>query len=343
MQTGRCSALVRLARNNSELFVGHTTFSDYSEMNRIWKYYDMPLRGAATRKMSFSSYPGVAGSTDDYYIMDTGLAVTETTVSMLTDAPFDNLNDTKDEIPDYMRIMLSNRLAHTAAEWVDLMKESATGTYNSQWMVVDYNKFKPGEKLQNQTFWVLEQAPGVSIAEDMSQHLQQTGFWASENRAYFSAIRNISGETEAQDSMYDLFSEDHNPRANIFAKTEVAVNRLADMRQEMQRNEWPHEVDGGPSNTPDHAIAARGDLAHSDPAPNGGVDSKVTSSCLAKQLAADAISGPTHQGQKPFKWTDDSGKPLFPTYPRDGLPDVWNFDWVRMTPSGEAVLTNDCK
>jgi hypothetical protein len=293
--------------------------------------------------MSFSSYPGVAGSTDDYYIMDTGLAVTETTVSMLTDAPFDNLNDTKDEIPDYMRIMLSNRLAHTAAEWVDLMKESATGTYNSQWMVVDYNKFKPGEKLRNETFWVLEQAPGVSVAEDMSQRLQQTGYWASENRAYFPAIRDISGETEAMDTMANMFSENHSPRANIFRKTAPSVNLLADMRHEMQRNEWPHEVDGGPSNTPDHAIASRGDLATKDPAPNGGVDSKVTSSCLAKRLAADAIAGPTHQGQKPFKWSDDSGKPLYPDYPHDGLPDLWNFDWVRMTPSGEAAATEDCK
>jgi len=50
----------------------------------------------------------------------------------------------------------------------------------------------------------------------------------------------------------------------------------------------------------------------------------------------DAISGPTHDTQKPFKWTDDHGKELYPNAPHDGEPDLWNFDWVRMDPSGEA-------
>jgi len=341
--TGRCSALVRLATNNSDIFVGHTTFSDYSEMNRIWKFYDFPLAGGASKRMGFSSYPGVTGSTDDYYLMDTGLMVTETTVSMLSDEAFDNLNDTAVSIPDYMRIMLSNRLAKTGAEWVDYMKKSATGTYNSQWMVVDYNRFEPGKKLKNGTLWVLEQAPGVSAAEDASAWLQANGFWASENRAAFTAVRNVSGELEAEDEHGALFSAQHNPRANIFAKTAPEVNLLSDMRAEMQRNKWPHDVDGGPGNTPDHAIAARGDLASGESAsPNGGVDSKVTSACLVRKLSADAIAGPTHDGQKAFKWTDDKGRALYPDYPRDGLPNLWNFDWVRMTPDGEESIGSEC-
>jgi hypothetical protein len=109
--TGRCSALVRVTQNNSDLMLGHTTFSDYSEMNRIFKYYDFPLGEGVAQKIGFSSYPGVAGSTDDYYITDTGLAVTETTISMLTDEPYDKLDDTGAKLPDFMRIMLSTRLA----------------------------------------------------------------------------------------------------------------------------------------------------------------------------------------------------------------------------------------
>jgi hypothetical protein len=343
---GRCSALVRLAPNNADIFMGHTTFSDYSEMNRIWKYYDFPLEGAPARVMGFSSYPGVAGSTDDYYVMDTGVAVTETTVSMLSDEAFDKLDDNGTYIPDYMRIMLANRLAKDAKDWVDWMKKSATGTYNSQWMVIDYNKFKKGQKLQDGTFWVLEQAPGVSVGKDMSQLLQKQGFWASENRGYFSAIRNVSGESEAEEIHGNLFSEHENPRAHIFQATAPKVNTLDDMRHEMERNEWPHEVDGGPANTPDHAIASRGDLDKERPTPNGGVDSKVTNACLVKLLSAQAIAGPTHDGQKPFKWTDDKGRNKYPDYPKAGLPDLWNFDWVHFTPKGELTsleLPKECK
>jgi hypothetical protein len=332
---GRCSALVRLAKNNSDLFVGHTTFSDYSEMNRIFKYYDLPLQGKGSRHMGFSSYPGVVGSTDDYYVMDTGLVVTETTVSMMSDEAFDKLDDnTSAKVPDYMRIMLSNRLATTAKEWVDYMTESATGTYNSQWMIVDYKLFEAGKALKNGTFYVLEQGPGASHSEDMTARLQHTGFWGSENRAFFADVRNISGETDAEEMNGNTYSAEENPRAHIFEKTAPEVSSLADMRHEMQRNRWPHEVDGGPDNTPDHAIAARGDLDAGFPRPNGAVDSKVTSACLAKLLVADAINGPSHDTQKPFRWVDEKGKSLFPDYPRAGLPDVWNFDWVRMTPTG---------
>merc|ERR1719201_311218 len=140
--TGRCSALIRVTKDNNDLMVGHTTFSDYAEMNRIFKFYELPLGEGLATKMGFSSYPGVAGSTDDYYLMDTGLVVTETTISMLTDEPYDKLDDSGTNVPDFMRIMLSNRLAKTGKDWVDWMKKSATGTYSSQWMVVDYNQFE---------------------------------------------------------------------------------------------------------------------------------------------------------------------------------------------------------
>ena len=45
--------------NGKDLFFGHTTFSDFSEMTRIFKFYDMPLPGATAKKIAFSSYPGV--------------------------------------------------------------------------------------------------------------------------------------------------------------------------------------------------------------------------------------------------------------------------------------------
>jgi len=340
--SGRCSALVRLTKDNSDLMVGHTTFSDYSEMNRIFKYYDLPLGDGVAQKIGFSSYPGVAGSTDDYYLMDTGLAVTETTISMLTDEPYDKLDDNATSVPDFMRIMLANRLARTSEEWVNYLKKSSTGTYSSQWMVVDYNKFKPGEPLKNGTLFVIEQVPGISHIQDASAFLQEQRYWGSENRAWFQDVMDSIGQTEAEEAHGALFSRDKNPRANIFHATAPTVETIADMRHEMQRNRWPNEPDGG-FPAPDHAIAARGDLDKSDPDPNGGVDAKITNFCLAKQLKVEAISGPTHDHQKVFRWTDEkTGKQLFPKAPHDGMPDVWNFDWVRMSETGAEKSSDSC-
>jgi len=340
--SGRCSALIRLTDDNKDLMVGHTTFSDYSEMNRIFKHYDLPLGDGVAQKMGFSSYPGVAGSTDDYYLMDSGLVVTETTISMLTDEPYDKLDDSGTSVPDFMRIMLSNRLSRTGQDWVDYMKKSATGTYSSQWMVVDYNKFKPGEPIKNGTLFIIEQVPNISHIQDASAFLQKQRYWGSENRAWYKDVRDEIGQSEAEEVHGALFSADKNPRANIFAATTAGVQTISDMRHEMQRNRYPNEPDGG-FPAPDHAIAARGDLAKTDPDTNGAVDAKITNFCLAKQLKADAISGPTHDHQKVFRWTDEkTGKQLFPKMPHDGMPDVWNFDWVRMGASGAETASDSC-
>eukprot|EP00405_Crypthecodinium_cohnii_P018229 CAMPEP_0206465068 /NCGR_PEP_ID=MMETSP0324_2-20121206/27600_1 /ASSEMBLY_ACC=CAM_ASM_000836 /TAXON_ID=2866 /ORGANISM="Crypthecodinium cohnii, Strain Seligo" /LENGTH=663 /DNA_ID=CAMNT_0053937837 /DNA_START=47 /DNA_END=2036 /DNA_ORIENTATION=+ len=321
---GRCSALVRLTANNADLMVGHTTFSDYGEMTRIFKYYDFPLGENVVRRMGFSSYPGVAGSTDDYYLLDSGLVITETTISMLTDEPYDKLDDSKSELPDFMRIMVANRLARSGREWVDLMTKSSTGTYSSQWMVVDYTSFKPGSgSLEPGTLMVLEQVPGMSKSADMTKTLQDTGFWASENRAWFKEIRDFMGASEAEELHGSLFSASDNPRAKIFKATAPEVQSLEDMRRELRRNRSPHEgALSAAESTPDHAIAARGDLLDDSRyrSTNGGVDSKVTNACLARSLRCQAISGPSADDQKPFSWVDPkTGAELFPGSPHQGM------------------------
>lgn len=333
-KTGRCSALVRVAEKNEDLYIGHATFSDFAEMLRVFKYYDFPLQHRGARTIGFSSYPGAITSTDDYYVTSNNIAVTETTISLLTDEPYDHLDDSGKNIPDFIRIMAATFAAKDGKEWTDMMTESLSGLYASQWMVVDYNKFKKGEPIADGTLMILEQVPGVSHAEDMSAHLRETGFWASENRAFFQDTRQVSGFADAEDMHGKLFSSDHNPRANIFTATEGGVNSLTSMREELRRNKWPKEVDGGPENTPDHAISARSDLMGSSGAANGGVDAKVANSCMVKNLFVDAISGPTEE-QKVFSWTDPkTHENLWPGVPREGLPDTYNFPWVRMSPSG---------
>ena len=307
-------------------------------MLRVFKYYDFPLKqGGGARTVGFSSYPGAVSSTDDYYVTSNKMVVTETTISLLTDEPYDHLDDTGKAMPDFIRIMAATFAANSGEDWVDSMTESASGLYGSQWMVVDYKKFQPGQPVPDGTLMVLEQVPTINHNADMSGHLREKGFWSSENRAYFPDARQVAGFAEAEDMHGNLFSADHNPRANIFAATEAGVNSLADMRAEMRRNRWPHEVDGGPENTPDHAISARSDLAKENASPNGGVDAKVADSCMVNKIAIDAICGPT-EDQKVFSWTDPvTHKELWADVVHEGLPDSYNFPWVRMTPDGYAV------
>jgi len=314
-------------------------------MTRIWKAYDFPLRGVAAKKISFSSYPGCVSSTDDYYLMDSGLAVTETTLQVPNKQQYDT---SASSLPDFLRIMAANRVASSGREWVDSMVGSATGTYSSQWLVVDYTRFSPGSSLPEGTFHVLEQAPGISHFEDMSAHLQREGYWASYDRAYFDDVRAATGDDAMEAKLRKapegsearaeaaLFSKSGTPRAQIVHQTARGVSSLESMRGEMTRNHGTEEpVQQAALRVPWFTISARSDLEDREHinrqgSPDGGVDSKVTSSCLFRTLTAQAISSPTHADMPPFRWASASGEEVWPGYPHDGLPNTANFDWVRV-------------
>jgi len=347
--SGHCTGVVRLADGNSELYFGHTTWESFSEMTRIWKVYDFPLQDVAARKISFSSYPGCISSTDDYYLMDSGLAITETTLSI----PKKQNYPSSQKVPDFIRIMAANRLSNTAEDWVRSMADSATGTYSSQWMVMDYKKFTPGQDLPDGSFYVLEQSPGATHYEDMSGHLREKHYWASFDRAYFDDVRATTGDdaTQQKESAKpdgELYSKDHTPRAQIVQQTQSGIDSLDSMREEMTRNRGTKEpVDQPALQIPSFAVSARSDLSddegdkNNDGSPDGGVDAKITSSCLFKSLTAQAISSPSHTTLPAFRWTSPEGREIWPEYPHQGLPAEANFDWVRVDPQEQMLSPLD--
>mmetsp|Transcript_15799 Transcript_15799/g.29174 ORF Transcript_15799/g.29174 Transcript_15799/m.29174 type:complete len:668 (+) Transcript_15799:53-2056(+) len=346
--SGHCTGLVRLAEGNSELYFGHTTWETFSEMTRIWKVYDFPLRDATARRISFSSYPGCVSSTDDYYLMDNGLAVTETTLSI----PSRQQYPVSPAEPDFARIMAVNRLSSNAEEWVRSMEDTATGTYSSQWMVMDYRKFAPRQELLDGAFYVLEQAPGASHFEDMSGWLREKGYWASFDRAFFDEVRASTGDSvmeqqKGESPEAELYSKGNTPRAQIIRQTAGSIASLDAMREEMTRNKGTVEPVDEPSlQVPRFAISARDDLKDgeqndSNGSPDGGVDAKVTSSCLFRKLTAQAISSPSHAQLPAFRWTRTDGSEVWPGYPHEGLPNEANFDWVQMQPQEEMLTILD--
>jgi len=339
---GRCSALVRLTSSMRDLFVGHTTWSDYGKMTRIFKYYTFRLTNAftAAETVVHSSYPGCVGSTDDFYMLSSGLAVMDTSLEILNPLVYNRVADfpSNPHLPDFMRVMIANRLARTGAHWVSILAGMNTGTNNAQWMVVDYNLFQPGLPIQDNTLWVMEQVPGLIRQGDLSQHLQRVGYWASYNRPYFSETRELTGHAAAEAQYGSLYSWASGPRATIFQRVASGAESGHDMRSIMNRNNFPSE-DVLPSE-PGHAVSARMDLDEVNHIPNGGIDAKVTSRCLFRAQQCQAISGPSHVVQPVFAWGHNDTQ-FFPGWPHLGLPDLWNFDWVQMTPSGKLPAIHD--
>ena len=58
--SGKCSALIKILGDYSNIFFSHTAWWSYNSMIRMMKHYRTPVADTAVRSrdVSFSSYPG---------------------------------------------------------------------------------------------------------------------------------------------------------------------------------------------------------------------------------------------------------------------------------------------
>lgn len=49
-------------------------------------------------------------------------------------------------------------MASSGREWAEIIAYNNSGTYNNQYMVIDLKLFSPGQELQPDLLWVIEQA-----------------------------------------------------------------------------------------------------------------------------------------------------------------------------------------
>lgn len=337
--SGSCSALIKLFPNNAELAISHVTWNDFNAMLRIYKRYNMSLHSHPEQEsgvipghlQSFSSYPGVVYSGDDFYILSSGLVTQETTIG-------NSNNDLwKHVVPqtvfEFVRTVVANRLAPTGGRWAELFERHNSGTYNNQWMILNYNLFTPGKPLQPDTLWILEQLPGTVHMADMTMFLVDHGYWPSFNVPYFPYIYNISGVTAAKEKYGSWFDYDLNPRSQIFKRDHEKVVDMQTLVKLMRYNDFKNDPIAKCNCTPpysgENAISARSDL---NPANgtypfgalghrrHGGTDCKATNSRMAQTFSQFIVAGPTFDQQPPFKWSDTEWKkPL-------GLPDEFKFE-----------------
>ncbi|KAL4451415.1 hypothetical protein ABPG77_009487 [Micractinium sp. CCAP 211/92] len=336
---GRCSALVRVTPDFSDLLMGHSAWFTFGGMVRIYKHYSLQLHHPALRlrRMSFSSYPGELSSDDDFCLLSTGLVVLQTTNSVFNKTLYSLLSP--ESVLSWQRARIASFLADDGRGWTDVMPQHNSGTGNNQWMVVDLKLFKPGHELPPGLLWVVEQMPGLVVASDQTGTLER-GYWPSYNIPFHPEVYSGSGYPQflAQQAQRGAdyaaaavagASYQMAPRAQIFRRDAPHVDHLPGLRSLLRSNRWPEEPFSAGS--PLGALCGRGDVDPLNPRAAGCYDSKATTWALARRFEADAVVGPTHTpAMPPFAWS--ASGPLEAAVAHLGQPDAFAFEFERMAP-----------
>lgn len=323
-----CSALYKITADFSNVYFAHAAWYNFNTMTRIFKHITLNYNanGTVAKTMSMSSYPGMLSSFDDFYLLDSGFSVIETSLGVPNATMYVN-NIYPQTLPYWIRIMVSNRMTTSAQHFTELVAKLNSGTYNNQWMIFDLNKFTPGQDLPPGTMWIAEQLPGVVGTRDVTDQIAVGGYYPSYNVPSIRELFWLSGYGEAVETQGPEMNDYQMcVRAQIFRRDQANVVDMHSMKHIMQYNDF--ENDPISAGNPLYAIASRADLDPHTPQCFGALDSKISSWRDWKDgMKIHAFSGPTPQ-QPRFAFNTTAAQ----CGSHVGLNELINFDWQVFTP-----------
>lgn len=166
---------------------------------------------------------------------------------------------------------MANRLSQFGTQWADFFARENSGTYNNQWMIVNYNLLSETEnELKNGVLTVLEQLPDQIVVEDQTQYLRDRGYWKSFNRAFYPETFELSGGALMEEHYGQWFSYDNTARSKIMDRDHGKITGLATFLAFMRYNDFENDEFATIENcvpaekNPSGAIAGRLDLTFPD-------------------------------------------------------------------------------
>jgi hypothetical protein len=155
-------------------------------MIRVIKNYHFPTRdpNVGSHTLTLSSRPGDLSSKDSYYLLSSGLKVTETSYMNFNTNNYADL--TPNSLPSWIRANLAGNLARTGQEWIDYYSKYNSGTHSAHWIVVDPGQFHSDRNL----VLFYEQAFSMIRVTDVTSNITEDGYVASYNVPYNMDIYN---------------------------------------------------------------------------------------------------------------------------------------------------------
>lgn len=261
----------------------------------------------------------------------------ETTLEVIDIRLYENVKDPKDYIPNFVRVLAATRFAKTASEWSEYFAKDNSGTYSSQWMIIDYKVFEKIKNTPNKKenlVYMMEQTPDRIVYHDISNYIYQHKYFGSFNRAFLEETKNDLHVALVKHLYGPSFGYRGSHRGKIFKHLQEKVSDLKSLKDLLRYNGYKHPgFQSDPSSkNPGEGISARYDLAGFGLTNlSGGIDCKVTNYELVKDLTAVAISGPTNENNPNltiFEWAQ-----VKQSIKRDGVPEKYNFPYIIMNPN----------
>lgn len=319
MKLDRCSALVKVLNDENgqltDLMVGHVTWSDYSEGIKYIKNYNFggvklqkesnntsSLYSDIPNNIIFSAYAGTVSSTDDYYITSSSLVVTETTLSVYDVNLYKYAKSEDEYIPNFARVNSAVLYSKSGEDWIKQFSINNSGTYSSQWIIVDYNKIQGKSNILN----VLEQTPKSMITYDMTSQLLNQAYFPSYNEAFFSQTQsNLAADLNEIYTSLLTGSE----RGIIFKNLHSKVKDSKTFKDLLMYNGYMNnnpDFDDPSNKNAAYGLSSRYDLTELA-TPFGGTDFKMTNLKMIKEFQLVAHNGPTIENNNNltvFSWDE---------------------------------------
>ena len=336
---GHCSLFIKPMPGQG-LVAAHEMWASFWQMTLMYKSVelDVTLESTLAKTVTYSSYPAMVSSEDDFYLTSAGLQVMETTNSVLNVSIYDVIQP--QSLLSWMRVVMANRMTDSGPAWADVFQAHNSGTYNNMWVITNHNIVPlDAVDLPPHSVTIASQMPGVVRVMDVTPIIASQGYFPSYNVPLIPELFDLAGYPAAVKEYGNVWSYGQNPRAHIFRTKAPSVMSLEDVRTLMRYNDYTQ--DPFSLGCPVFGLAARADLAPPHAKLEwggicgsqafGAINGKVSSSNLALNAKPGAyiIAGPTHSSAATpaFSWSASK----FDNVSHVGQPDLFDFDWVQMS------------
>ena len=336
-----CTGLVLLAPNYKELFFAQDAWSSFLKMHNVLKEYHINIKEHAAKRVVISTRMGALASSDDFWLTDQGLMILETTNNNFNKSLYDNV--VPESLLTWVRVLHATWFSTNAQQWTEEFIKQNSGTYNNQYVVVDTKKFIPGKRPTKDLLWVIEQLPKMYRSKDLTELLATRMWFPSINTPFFEDIFNKAGYPEKikeKGELGDYYSYYNSSRFLIFNREAPKVTNFEEFKKLMRYNNWKNDEFG--HKDAGQQILARYDLRTPDckygkAAAFGGLDTKAAKATeILSSLKFEAIASPENINNPSWEF----GLPPFENLKYDGLPKIWNFNWINFSANSYSRCNN---